>query len=55
MASSPPARSSTPTKQTEIFKSVSKLINDEIEKVSWWTTNALSAKTKRLAGCHDPA
>jgi peptide/nickel transport system substrate-binding protein len=37
-------------KRTEIFKSVSKLINDEVEKVSWWTTNALSAKTKRLQG-----
>ncbi len=42
------------TKRTEIFKSVSKLINDEVEKVSWWTTNALSAKTKRLQGVTIP-
>ena len=42
------------TKRTEIFKSVSKLINDEVEKVSWWTTNALSAKTKRLQGVEIP-
>ena len=42
------------TKRTEIFKSVSKLINNEIEKVSWWTTNALSAKVKRLDGVTIP-
>ena len=54
MASSPPARRSTHAKQNEIFKSVSKLINNEIEKVSWWTTNALSAKTKRLDGVTIP-
>ena len=41
-------------KRTEIFKHVSKLINDEVEKVSWWTTNALSAKTKRLDGVTIP-
>ncbi len=43
-----------PAKQKEIFKSVSKLINNEIEKVSWWTTNALSAKVKRLDGVTIP-
>ncbi len=43
-----------PTKQTAIFKSTSKLINDEVEKVSWWTTNALSAKIKRLDGVTIP-
>jgi len=43
-----------PVKQTEIFKSISKLINDEVEKVSWWTTNALSAKVKRLDGVTIP-
>jgi peptide/nickel transport system substrate-binding protein len=41
-------------KRTEIFKSISKMINDEVEKVSWWTTNALSAKTKRLSGVTIP-
>jgi peptide/nickel transport system substrate-binding protein len=42
------------TKRTEIFKGVSKLINDEVEKVSWWTTNALSAKVKGLQGVTIP-
>jgi peptide/nickel transport system substrate-binding protein len=41
-------------KRTEIFKGISKLINDEVEKVSWWTTNALSAKSKRLQGVTIP-
>lgn len=41
-------------KRTEIFKGLSKLINDEVEKVSWWTTNALSAKSKRLQGVTIP-
>ena len=41
-------------KRTEIFKGLSKLIGDEVEKVSWWTTNALSAKTKRLEGVKIP-
>ena len=41
-------------KRTEIFKGLSKLIGDEVEKVSWWTTNALSAKTKRLDGVKIP-
>jgi peptide/nickel transport system substrate-binding protein len=43
-----------PAKQLAIFKSTSKLINDEVEKVSWWTTNALSAKIKRLDGVTIP-
>ncbi len=43
-----------PAKRTEIFKGISKLINDEVEKVSWWTTNALSAKSKRLQGVTVP-
>ena len=30
------------------------MIGDEVEKVSWWTTNALSAKTKRLDGVKIP-
>jgi peptide/nickel transport system substrate-binding protein len=42
------------TKRTEIFKGISKLINEEVEKVSWWTTNALSAKSKRLQGVTIP-
>ena len=41
-------------KRLEIFKSLSKIIGDEVEKVSWWTTNALSAKTKRLDGVKIP-
>jgi len=43
-----------PAKRTEIFKGISKLINDEVEKVSWWTTNALSAKVKGLEGVSIP-
>jgi peptide/nickel transport system substrate-binding protein len=39
-----------PAKRNEIFKGISKLINDEVEKQSWWTTNALSAKVKGLDG-----
>jgi peptide/nickel transport system substrate-binding protein len=42
------------TKRTEIFKGISKLINQEVEKVSWWTTNALSAKVKGLQGVTIP-
>jgi peptide/nickel transport system substrate-binding protein len=42
------------TKRTAIFKSISQMINDEVEKVSWWTTNALSAKSKRLDGVSIP-
>ncbi len=41
-------------KRTEIFKSITKLINEEVEKVSWWTTNALSAKVKGLQGVTIP-
>jgi peptide/nickel transport system substrate-binding protein len=41
-------------KRTEIFKGISKLINEEVEKVSWWTTNALSAKVKGLDGVSIP-
>jgi peptide/nickel transport system substrate-binding protein len=43
-----------PAKRTEIFKRISKLINQEVEKVSWWTTNALSAKVKGLNGVTIP-
>jgi peptide/nickel transport system substrate-binding protein len=43
-----------PAKRTEIFKGLSKLINQEVEKVSWWTTNALSAKVKGLQGVTIP-
>jgi peptide/nickel transport system substrate-binding protein len=41
-------------KRNEIFKGISKLINQEVEKVSWWTTNALSAKVKGLDGVTIP-
>ena len=43
-----------PAKRLEIFKRISKLINQEVEKVSWWTTNALSAKVKGLQGVNIP-
>ena len=43
-----------PAKRLDIFKGISKLINQEVEKVSWWTTNALSAKAKGLAGVTIP-
>jgi peptide/nickel transport system substrate-binding protein len=43
-----------PAKRTTIFKGISKLINQEVEKVSWWTTNALSAKVKGLDGVTIP-
>ncbi len=39
-----------PAKQLAIFKSISKMTGDEVEKVSFWTTNALSAKAKGLQG-----
>jgi peptide/nickel transport system substrate-binding protein len=43
-----------PAKRLEIFKGISKMINEEVEKVSWWTTNALSAKVKGLEGVTIP-
>jgi peptide/nickel transport system substrate-binding protein len=43
-----------PAKRNEIFKHISKIINDEVEKQSWWTTNALSAKVKGLQGVTIP-
>jgi peptide/nickel transport system substrate-binding protein len=39
-----------PAKQTAIFQSISKMLAAEAEKVSFWTTNALSAKVKGLQG-----
>ncbi len=39
-----------PAKRTDIFKSISKMLAAEAEKVSFWTTNALSAKSKGLQG-----
>ena len=41
--------------ELEIFKSICKLINNEVDKVSLWTTNALSAKSKCLQGVTHPA
>ena len=43
-----------PTKRNTIFKTISGLINKELDKASWWTTNALSAKTKALQGVSIP-
>jgi ABC-type transport system substrate-binding protein len=43
-----------PEKRNEIFKQISKEINNEVDKVSWWTTNALSAKVKGLEGVTVP-
>jgi len=37
-----------------IFKSISKMLAEEAEKISFWTTNALSAKAKGLQGVTIP-
>lgn len=43
-----------PAKREAIFKQISKEVNNEVDKVSWWTTNALSAKVKGLQGVSIP-
>jgi peptide/nickel transport system substrate-binding protein len=42
------------TKRTEIFKQISSRINKGFDRVSFWTTNALSAKVKGLQGVQIP-
>ncbi len=39
-----------PTKQNEIFKEISGIINKAVDKISLFTTNALSFKSKKLVG-----
>ena len=53
-ASSPLARRSTTPSGPRSSRASASSIGDEVEKVSWWTTNALSAKTKRLDGVKIP-
>jgi peptide/nickel transport system substrate-binding protein len=43
------------TKRTEIFKQISGIINKAVDRVSYWTTNALSAKAKGLQGVAIPS
>jgi ABC-type transport system substrate-binding protein len=43
-----------PTKRNAIFQNASLVINQELDKASWWTTNALSAKIKGLQGVSIP-
>ncbi len=40
--------------RTEIFKQISKILNVATDRVSYWTTNALSAKAKGLQGVNIP-
>ncbi len=40
--------------RTEIFKQISKILNVATDRVSYWTTNALSAKAKGLEGVNIP-
>ena len=42
------------TKRTELFKQISSKINKGFDRVSFWTTNALSAKVKGLEGVQIP-
>jgi peptide/nickel transport system substrate-binding protein len=39
-----------PAKQNEIFKQISGIINKQVDKISLFTTNALSFKSKKLVG-----
>jgi peptide/nickel transport system substrate-binding protein len=43
-----------PGKRNEIFKQISSILNKAVDAVSFWTTNALSAKSKRLQGVTVP-
>lgn len=40
--------------RTEIFKQISKITNLAVDRISYWTTNALSAKAKGLEGVNIP-
>ena len=41
-------------KRNEIFKQISGILNKAVDQVSFWTANALSAKTERLQGVTVP-
>lgn len=41
-------------KRTEIFREISGILNKAVDQVSFWTANALSAKSKRLQGVTVP-
>ena len=43
-----------PAKRNEIFKQISGILNKAVDTISLWTTNALSAKSKRLHGVTVP-